>query len=141
MAFIQMIPEEMAQGELKKLYTDHAAPWGGVDHILKIHSLLPHTLKPHYDWYKSTMFAGGPLTRRQREMIALVVSIANHCTYCIYHHGDALLRATRDRKLTDGIKTDYHTAPISAEERAILEYAELLTLKPSQDFSLFIQKM
>jgi len=121
MAFIQMIPEERAQGELKELYNAHVAPWGGIDHILKIHSLLPHTLLPHYDLYKSIMFAKAPLTRRHREMIALVVSTVNHCTYCIHHHGDALLRVTKDRQLTDALKADYRHAPVSPEELAMLE--------------------
>ncbi len=141
MAFIQMIPEESARGELKKLYEDYAAPWGGIDNILRIHSLLPHTLTPHYDLYKSVMFAKGPLTRRQREMIATVVSTTNHCTYCVHHHSDALSRVTKDRKLADAVRSDYSSASISPEERMILEYAEQLTQTPTQDFSTIIQRM
>ena len=141
MAFVQMIPEDQAQGELKELYNAYRAPWGGVDHILKIHSLLPHTLPTHYGLYKSIMFARGPLTRRQREMIALVVSKTNHCSYCVHHHGDALLRVCKDHQLADAIKSDYKRARISPEELAMLQFAEQLTVDPSRDFSLVIRRL
>ena len=139
MAFIEMISEEGAKGELRKLYEQYRAPWGGVDNILRIHSLLPHTLTPHYDLYKSIMYGKGPLTRPQREMIAVVVSKTNQCTYCIHHHSDALLRVTKDRTLADAVRTDYTKAPISLQERMILDYAVQLTQTPTRDFSPLIQ--
>lgn len=43
------------------------------------------------------------------------------------HHGRGLFRLTKDEKLVEAIKTNYRTAPISAEEKAMLEYAEKLT--------------
>ncbi|MBI4546528.1 MAG: peroxidase-related enzyme [Ignavibacteriae bacterium] len=135
MAFIHIITENKAEGELKKLYEDYRAPWDGVDNILKIHSLLPHTLKPHVDLYRTVMFGKGPLTRRQREMIATVVSKANSCTYCVHHHSDALLRVTKDKPFTSSIRNDYRTAAMSDAERAMLHYSEELTRNPTQDFS------
>jgi uncharacterized peroxidase-related enzyme len=141
MAYIKMIPEEDADEVVSSLYEKHRAPWGGVDHILKIHSLLPHTLQPHYDLYKSLMYAQGPLTRPQREMIATVVSASNGCSYCIHHHSDALLRLTKDRILADAIRTDYRTAPLTNVERLMLEFAVQLSTEPTQNFSTWISKL
>ncbi len=81
MAWIKVIPEENASGELKQLYEQMMEPWGGVDNILKIHSLNPASLRAHFEFYKTLMWGASGLTRIQREMIAVVVSAANHCHY------------------------------------------------------------
>ena len=39
MAWIKMIPETEAEGTLAELYSKLIEPWGGVDNIMKIHSL------------------------------------------------------------------------------------------------------
>ncbi|MBI3194075.1 MAG: peroxidase-related enzyme [Ignavibacteriae bacterium] len=135
MAYIKMIKEEDAHGDVKSLYDTFRAPWGGVDNILKIHSLLPHTLKPHVDLYRSVMFGNCPLTRRQREMIAVVVSVANQCTYCVHHHSDALYRLTKDKAFTDGIRRNYKALELSDTDRIMLEFAEELTLQPGVNHS------
>jgi alkylhydroperoxidase family enzyme len=51
------------------------------DNILRIHSVNSPTTKLHYDLYRHLMYARGPLTRAQREMIAVVVSSVNECHY------------------------------------------------------------
>ena len=82
MAWIRMIHEDEADGELKETYDRFREPWGGVDHILKIHSLDPESLKWHVDMYKHLMYGRGiRLTRAQREMVAVVVSTMNRCVY------------------------------------------------------------
>jgi len=80
-AWIEMIPEDRADGRLAELYRKLAEPWGGVDHILKIHSLNPRSLDGHYELYKTLMRGRSPLSRAQREMIAVVVSAINRCHY------------------------------------------------------------
>jgi hypothetical protein len=40
MAWIKVIREEQAQGELKRVYDTMIEPWGGVDNIMKVHSLI-----------------------------------------------------------------------------------------------------
>lgn len=81
MAWIDVISEENATGELREQYDDLIEPWGGVDNILKIHSLSPDSLKAHVLLYKTVMFGRSPIRRPDREMIAVVVSAINHCHY------------------------------------------------------------
>ncbi len=80
-AWIETISEREAEGNLAKQYSQLIEPWGGVDNILKIHSLSPDSLKAHVLLYKVLMYGKSPLTRPQREMIAVVASAANHCHY------------------------------------------------------------
>ena len=81
MAWIHVIPEDEATGRLKELYELYREPWGGVDHILSIHSLNVKSMKTHYDLYAHLMRGRSDLTRTQREMIAVVASAANRCHY------------------------------------------------------------
>ena len=81
MSWIKVIQEGEASGELKELYERMMEPWGGVDNILKIHSLNPPSLRAHFEFYKTLMQGRSGLSRIQREMIAVVVSAANHCHY------------------------------------------------------------
>lgn len=81
MAWIKVINESDAVGRLKELYEKLTAPWGGIDNILKIHSLNPRSLDGHYEFYKTIMHGPSELSRGQREMIAVTVSALNHCVY------------------------------------------------------------
>ncbi len=81
MAWIKIIEEAEAEGELKTIYDKLSEPWGGVDNILKIHSLNLPSLRAHFELYKTLMRGRSDLTRTQREMIAVVVSTVNHCHY------------------------------------------------------------
>jgi alkylhydroperoxidase family enzyme len=76
-----MIPEAEAEGELKEMYDQNVEPWGGVDNILKIHSLSPESLKAHISLYKTVMYGKSPIRRPEREMIAVAVSAVNGCHY------------------------------------------------------------
>ena len=72
MAFIDYIAEKM-------IPPDDRVP--DQDNILRIHGVHSRTMRLHFDLYKQLMYSKGPLTRIQREMIAVVVSSENGCRY------------------------------------------------------------
>lgn len=51
------------------------------DNILRIHSVHSQLMRLHYALYVETMHRQSPLSRSQREMIAVVVSSINGCEY------------------------------------------------------------
>ena len=81
MAWITMIPEVEADKGLKDWYDRLREPWGGMDNILRIHSINIPTLKGHYELYLSAMKGTRDLSHKRREMIAVVVSTINQCHY------------------------------------------------------------
>ncbi|MFQ5529706.1 MAG: carboxymuconolactone decarboxylase family protein [Gemmatimonadota bacterium] len=50
-------------------------------HILELQSLHPEALEAHRAFYRTIMFGNSPLSRAERESIAVVVSAANDCFY------------------------------------------------------------
>ncbi|MEK6799165.1 MAG: carboxymuconolactone decarboxylase family protein [Planctomycetota bacterium] len=81
MAYIRTIDESQAQGLLARIYQAAVERAGRVFNILKIQSNNPPALKSSMDLYGALMKAESPLTRAQREMLAVVVSRANQCHY------------------------------------------------------------
>ena len=77
MAWIKVINEDEAQGKLAQTYGKMVEPWGGVDNIMKIHSLNEPSLRAHFDLYVTLMRKRSDLTKAQREMIGVVVSAEN----------------------------------------------------------------
>ncbi len=81
MAWIRVIGKNQATESLAQLYGRMLEPDGTVDNILSIHSLNPASLQSHFDLYRQCMYGPSELSRKQREMIAVVVSAENHCHY------------------------------------------------------------
>lgn len=81
MAFIRVIPEEDAQGPLRDAYAVAVSSRGRVAEILRIHSVHPQALLDHLKLYRELMFGESGLTRAEREMLAVTVSVANECRY------------------------------------------------------------
>lgn len=81
MAFIEQIKDDDATGLLAELYDQARKRTGRVFGILRIQSQNPKALKSGMDLYTTLMFGQSPLSRGQREMLAVVVSRANDCFY------------------------------------------------------------
>ena len=79
MAWIKMIEPLEATGELKQEYDAAEERAGKVFNILKVQSLNPPALQASMQLYRATMFGPSGLSRAEREMLATVVSWANHC--------------------------------------------------------------
>ncbi len=59
----------------------HALGHVPADHILASHSLNPAAVHAHTTLYRTIMFGDSPLSRAEREAIAVAVSAANDCHY------------------------------------------------------------
>ena len=81
MAHIPYVPEDEASGLLAELYGRYRDDSGSVDNILRIHSLNPRSMQDHAQLYGHLMRGRSPLSRVQREMIAVTVSAENDCYY------------------------------------------------------------
>ena len=81
MAHIRYTNPAEAGPELAELCRRYSDARGNLDNILRIHSLNPPSMEHHYDLYRHLMTGPSPLSRLQREMIAVTVSAVNDCFY------------------------------------------------------------
>ena len=84
MLYIRTIPPSEAAGKLKEIYDSGSGPSaarGKVSMIRQVQSLNPNALAAWRALDVEIMRGESRITRRQREMIATVVSVTNHCNY------------------------------------------------------------
>lgn len=81
MAFIETIAPSDARGRLAELYQRFGNRDGTVDNVLRAHSLNAESLEAHGGLYVQAMHRPSPLSRIEREIIAVTVSRLNECHY------------------------------------------------------------
>jgi len=86
MPFIHTIPEAEATGELAALYQRLAYADGSVDEAFRALSLNPALLAADAAMYDTVMYGDSPLSRLDRELLAMTVSRLNGCERCLRHH-------------------------------------------------------
>ena len=112
---------------MKEIYSRVKGERGKLSNILKIHSLLPKTIETHLNLYMSIMFDKSGIKRADRELIAVVVSAANDCEYCVNHHAEALTSYWKDESKVTQAGKDFRRLDLSTKQIAMLEFAEKLT--------------
>ena len=78
---IKVLSLAEARGVLKKEYEAALERAGRIWHIVSIMSQNPRALQTSMAFYGAIMNGKSPLSRSQREMLAVVVSATNHCVY------------------------------------------------------------
>jgi alkylhydroperoxidase family enzyme len=81
MTWIRTYAEGEAQGPLRRTYDEAIRRAGRVYGILRAMSPQPAVLDASIGFYLAVMFGKTGLARRQREMLAVVVSRSNKCHY------------------------------------------------------------
>ena len=81
MAWIRTVPPQEAQGALRVAYEAAVKRAGRVYQIVRAMSLAPAVLDASMGLYLALMHGRGSLSRRQRELLAVVTSGVNRCHY------------------------------------------------------------
>src|ERR671930_2018643 len=104
---------------------------GFVPNFFRAYSFRPERLSAWFAHFRSVMEGTPGLSEAEREMIAVAVSMANGCLYCLVAHGAALREAWGDPVMADRITLDWRRADALTErQRAICAFAEKLTRTP-----------
>jgi len=81
MAYIKKISSKDAEGTLDHILATRTRSGGRLWEIVAVQSLNPESLRESMRMYSQVMFGESPVSRAQREMIAVVTSQANDCHY------------------------------------------------------------
>ena len=101
---------------------------GMVPNVLRAYAFDIDKLNAFTALYNDVMLADSGLSKLEREMIAVVVSSINKCYYCLTAHGAAVRELSGDPKLGEMLVMNWRVAPLDARQRAMLEFAELMTV-------------
>jgi uncharacterized peroxidase-related enzyme len=103
---------------------------GFVPNVYQAYSLRPQRLRNFIAMYNEIMLSESGLSKLEREMVAVVVSSANRCYYCLVAHGAAVRMLSGDPELGEMMVMNYRAAKLDRRQRAMLDYAWKLTVTP-----------
>ena len=125
------VPEEHDLPEgLRKLFAKAREQLGFVPNVFRTYAFRPERLSAWFSHYRMLHEPTEQLSAADREMIAVVVSAANGCLYCLVSHGAALREELDDPVLGERISYDWRRAGLDPRRAAICTYAERLTREP-----------
>jgi uncharacterized peroxidase-related enzyme len=132
LSWLETPSDEQIPGEVKELWETPLERLGFVPNVMRIFALRPDHLLRWWSYYDELLRGESGLTKEQREMIAVVVSVTNRCHYCVVSHSAALRKLTGDAVLVDTLATNYEYAALEPAERAMLDFAVKLTRASSE---------
>ncbi|MBK8007654.1 MAG: peroxidase-related enzyme [Rhizobiales bacterium] len=103
---------------------------GFIPNVLTAYSFDLAKLKAFIAMSDDLMLGKSGLSKTEREMIAVVVSSANHCHYCLVAHGAVLRKLTGNPMLAETMVANYRAAELDARTRAMLDFCWKLTKEP-----------
>jgi len=103
---------------------------GFVPNVYSAYSLKPQRLRNFMAMYNEVMLSESGLSKLEREMVAVVVSSANRCYYCLVAHGAAVRLLSGDPELGEMMAHNYRVAKLDRRQRAMLDFAWKLTTTP-----------
>jgi uncharacterized peroxidase-related enzyme len=119
-----------ATGEVATAYDYWRAGSGRqkVPGIIKCFGARPDFLRQVVDFSNKVHFSDGHLLRRHKEMIASYVSYLNRCPYWLDSHAYFLrVQGAPDQCVAAILEGKLEEAGLSAAERALLDYVEVIT--------------
>jgi uncharacterized peroxidase-related enzyme len=116
--------------DLKKYWAKCVEKLGMVPNVIRAVSTNPRKARTFIAMYNELMLGESGLSKLEREMIAVVVSSANRCFYCLVAHGQAVRQYSGDPQLGEMMAMNYRVAELPARQRAMLDFAWKLTTTP-----------
>jgi uncharacterized peroxidase-related enzyme len=124
--------EQQLPSDLQRLFAKARERLGFVPNVFRVYAYRPQRLSAWFTHFRSLHEPTDGLGAADREMIAVVVSAANGCLYCLVAHGAALRHELDDPVLGERISYDWRRAELDPRRVAICAYAEKLTLRPRE---------
>ena len=103
---------------------------GMIPNVLVAYAFNPVKLQAFADMYNDLMLGDSALSKLEREMIAVVVSSANRCYYCLTAHGAAVRQLSGNPELGELMVMNWRAADLDARQMAMLGFAWKLTREP-----------
>ena len=121
MSRIKPLSGSNVEPEVQEIYDEIEGAFGMVPNLFKTYAHFPSLLRANWEKTKILMM-GGLLSRPLKEMIAIVVSQANACRYCVVAHGMMLQQLGVSEEQARALEESIDRAELSERERAVLAF-------------------
>lgn len=133
--------EDALEPEVRALFEKVQARLGFVPNVFRAYAWRPERLLKWRAHYDDLMRGSDTLGAAEREMIAVAVSMANGCLYCLTSHGAMARVRLEDAVLGDRVTLDYRRAGLDDRQTAMLDYAVKITRTPGDCEETDVQRL
>lgn len=142
-AWVRVPEEHEVPEDVQVLFSKFQEKTGFVPNVARNFALTPEHFLRWFRYYDFLMRNEDQshLSRKEREMIAVVVSSANECEYCLASHSAYLREITGDPVLPDVLAANYRRAHLTPREHALLEFAHQITVDSAVMSSADVQML
>lgn len=124
-------PDDVPEG-VRRLWEKSREAFGFVPNVFVAQAYNGEQFQAWWNYFNLLVNKEGHLTNAERELLAVVVSGLNRCTYCAVSHGAALRHYTGDPVTADLAGVNWRQADLSRRQAALAAYAEKLTVSPGE---------
>ncbi|MGC3021982.1 peroxidase-related enzyme [Brevibacterium sp. FAM 24630] len=130
-SFLSVPDRDQVPESVTKLWDKSEEAMGFVPNVFRAQALNSDQFLAWWKYFNLLVNKEGYLSNAEREMIGVVVSGINGCTYCAVSHGAALREFSQDQPTSELVAINWRQADLSERQRALAEYAEVLTEAPA----------
>ena len=129
---IPLPDQDTLSEDILKYFSKCEEKLGLIPNVLRAYSVNPEKFRNFSAFYNHLMLDEETtnISKLEREMIAVCVSSANRCYYCLVAHGHAVRQLSGDPELGEMIVMNYRVAELNERHRTMLDFVWKLTLKP-----------
>ncbi|HTV24516.1 MAG TPA: peroxidase-related enzyme [Polyangiaceae bacterium] len=129
---LQVPDDNELDPRLTDVFAEFTHSYGFVPNWLRALSINPDTALRIVQFYRHLFDpARSQLSAAERELIAVVSSATNHCSYAVFDHTRGLAAALDDDVRARRIAFDHHHVRLSKREQVLADIAEKLTAQPA----------
>ena len=133
---VNELPQDIKEQMLKT-----EAARGFVPNVQYALSYRPELYRAFLQLAGVVMGREGNLTTTEKEMIIVATSNPNGCVYCVMAHGAKLRKVSGDPYVADQVSVNYKEADISDRQKAILDFALVVSQNPEDISEEAIKKL
>ncbi len=129
MSFLNMIPEDQAEGLVLEQYQTAQKSTGYIPNYVKTFSMHPEV----YDaWSKLIGAIRSKMRMRRYELVTFAAAMQLECTYCMLAHGSILRKNFFSAEQLISIVKGFRNAGLPPEEVAMMSYAQKIIVSAHQ---------
>lgn len=118
--------------DLRDAITKVSEKSGFVPNVFLALAHRPDEFRAFFAYHEAIMEKDSGLSKAEREMIVVAVSGINNCQYCVIAHGAILRIRARNPLIADQVAINWRKADLTPRQRAMLTYAEKVTVAAHQ---------
>ncbi|MFV0303442.1 MAG: peroxidase-related enzyme [Paracoccus sp. (in: a-proteobacteria)] len=120
---LSSLPEDLRQAIAKV-----SEKSGFIPNVFLALAHRPAEFRAFFAYHDALMDKDEGLSKAEREMIVVATSGLNRCQYCVVAHGAILRIRAKNPLIADQVAVNWRKADLNARQRAMLTYAEKVTL-------------